>query len=136
MSNRLSADRVIYSQSSGLLRYSFTTSNNAKMVATYYSLNTLPQDVQIFEENATTTNIYLNNAISEGESVSLSDTNVNIPTLRGTNVLTVDTTVQPSKVYVKSRHESSHEAQIRQLYESVNAELTQYKAQYGELGGE
>ena len=84
----------------------------------------------------TTTNIYLNNAISEGESVSLSDTNVNIPTIRGTNVLTVDTTVQPSNVYVKSRHESSHEAQIRQLYESVNAELTQYKAQYGELGGE
>ena len=74
--------------------------------------------------------------IKENESISLSDTNVNIPTIKGTNVLTVDTTVQPSKVYVKSRHESSHEAQIRQLYESVNAELTQYKAQYGELGGE
>ena len=74
--------------------------------------------------------------IKENESISLSDTNVNIQTIRGTNVLTVDTTVQPSNVYVKSRHESSHEAQIRQLYESVNAELTQYKAQYGELGGE
>ena len=59
-----------------------------------------------------------------------------IPTLDGTNTLSIGTTVQPSKVYVKSRHESSHEAQIRQLYESVNAELTQYKAQYGELGGE
>lgn len=74
--------------------------------------------------------------IKENESISLSDTNVNIPTIKGTNVLTVDTTVQPSKVYVKARKESSHEAQIRQLYESVNAELTQYKAQYGELGGE
>ena len=59
-----------------------------------------------------------------------------IPTLDGTNTLSIGTTVQPSKVYVKSRHESSHEAQIRQLYESVNAELTQYKAQYGELRGE
>ena len=84
----------------------------------------------------TTTNIYLDEPIGENESISLSDTNTNIPTIRGTNVLTVDTIVQPSKVYVKSRHESSHEAQIRQLYESVNAELTQYKAQYGELGGE
>lgn len=84
----------------------------------------------------TTTNIYLDEPIGANESISLSDTNVNIPTIRGTNVLTVDTTVQPSNVYVKSRHESSHEAQIRQLYESVNAELTQYKAQYGELGGE
>ena len=81
-------------------------------------------------------NIYLDEPIEENESISLSDTNVNIPTIKGTNVLTVDTTVQPSNVYVKSRHESSHEAQIRQLYESVNAELTQYKAQYGELGGE
>ena len=74
--------------------------------------------------------------IKENESISLSDTNVSIPTIRGTNTLSIDTTVQPSNVYVKSRHESSHEAQIRQLYESVNAELTQYKAQYGELGGE
>ena len=123
VSNRLSADRVIYSQSSGLLRYSFTTSNNAKMVAIYYSLNTLPQDVQLFEENATTTNIYLNNAISEGESVSLSDTNVNIPTLRGTNVLTVDTTVQPSKVYVKSRKESQYETIMRERYEEAQAQL-------------
>ena len=83
-----------------------------------------------------TTNIYIDNPIEENESISLSDTNTNIPTFRGTNILAVETTVQPSKVYVKVRKESSHEAQIRQLYESVNAELTQYKAQYGELGGE
>ena len=84
----------------------------------------------------TITNIYLDETIGANESISLSDTNTNIQTVRGTNVLTVDTTVQPRKVYVKVRKESSHEAQIRQLYESVNAELTQYKAQYGELGGE
>lgn len=39
--------------------------------------------------------------IKENESISLSDTNTNIPTIRGTNVLTVDTTVQPSNVYIK-----------------------------------
>ena len=49
----------------------------------------------------TTTNIYLDEPIGENESISLSDTNTNIPTLRGTNVLTVDTTVQPSNVYIK-----------------------------------
>ena len=49
----------------------------------------------------TTTNIYLDEPIEANESISLSDTNTNIPTIRGTNVLTVDTTVQPSKIYIK-----------------------------------
>lgn len=49
----------------------------------------------------TTTNIYLDEPIEANESISLSDTNTNIPTIRGTNVLTVDTTVQPSNVYIK-----------------------------------
>lgn len=49
----------------------------------------------------TTTNIYLDEPIGENESISLSDTNVNIPTIKGTNVLTVDTTIQPSKVLIK-----------------------------------
>ena len=49
----------------------------------------------------TITTIYLDTLIYENESISLSDTNLNIPTIRGTNVLTVDTTVQPSKVYIK-----------------------------------
>lgn len=55
--------------------------------------------------------------IKENESISLSDTNVNIPTIRGTNVLTVDTTVQPSNVYVKARKESQYEAAMREEYE-------------------
>ena len=56
----------------------------------------------IYEEyTATTTNIYLDEPIEENESISLSDTNINIPTIRGTNILTVDTTVQPSKVLIK-----------------------------------
>lgn len=49
----------------------------------------------------TTTNIYLDEPIEENESISLSDTDVSIPTIRGTNVLTVNTAVQPSKVYIK-----------------------------------
>lgn len=67
----------------------------------------------------TTTNIYLDEPILENESISLSDTNTNIPTIRGTNVLTVDTTVQPSNVYIKSRHESSYETAMRERYEEA-----------------
>lgn len=50
----------------------------------------------------TTTNIYLDEPIDENESISLSDTNVDILTIEGTNVLTIDTTVQPSNVYVQA----------------------------------
>lgn len=46
-----------------------------------------------------------------------------IPTLDGTNVLSIDTTVQPSNVYVKSRHESSYEAAMRERYEEAQAQL-------------
>lgn len=46
-----------------------------------------------------------------------------IPTIRGTNVLTVNTTVQPSNVYVKSRHESSYETAMRERYEEAQAQL-------------
>ena len=48
-----------------------------------------------------TTNIYLDEPIEENESISLSDTNINIPTIRGTNILSFETTVQPSKVLIK-----------------------------------
>ena len=46
-----------------------------------------------------------------------------IPTIDGTNILTIDTTVQPSNVYVKSRHESSYEAAMRERYEEAQAQL-------------
>lgn len=49
----------------------------------------------------TTTNIYLDEPLNEGESVSMSDTGVSIPTINGSNTLSVDTSVQPSSVYVK-----------------------------------
>ena len=46
-----------------------------------------------------------------------------IPTLDGTNTLSIGTTVQPSNVYVKSRHESSYEAAMRERYEEAQAQL-------------
>ena len=49
----------------------------------------------------TTTNIYLDEPLNEGESISMSDTGVSIPTINGTNILTVDTAVQPSNMYIK-----------------------------------
>lgn len=71
----------------------------------------------------TTTNIYLDEPIEENESISLSDTGVDISTIRGTNVLTVDTTVQPSNVYVKARKESQYETIMRERYEEAQAQL-------------
>ena len=86
-----------------------TTGANKLYICFYSSdgpvLNTDLTDVILLSENDTyqkiTTNIYLNSPIGENESISLSDTNTNIPTIRGTNVLTVNTAVQPSKVYIK-----------------------------------
>ena len=107
--NKLSADRNIYSQANGILSYSFTTSSTAKMVGIYYSLNTIPTNIQIEIGNKTTyepyseivTNIYLDNPIVGNESVSLSDTNVSIPTNYGMNIMSINTTIQPSNVYVQ-----------------------------------
>lgn len=50
-----------------------------------------------------TTNIYLDSPIGANESISLSDTEIDIPTIDGANTLTIDTTVQPSNVYVQAR---------------------------------
>ncbi|MBQ9657162.1 MAG: hypothetical protein IJV31_00780 [Clostridia bacterium] len=50
-----------------------------------------------------TTNIYLNEPLAEGESITMSDTGVAIPTISGINILSVDTTVQPSRVDVKGK---------------------------------
>jgi hypothetical protein len=36
-----------------------------------------------------------------GDTLSMTDTGIEIPTVHGNNVLTVDTTVQPSEVYIK-----------------------------------
>lgn len=51
----------------------------------------------------TTTNIYLNAPLGEGETVTLTETGIEIPTLDGTNILSIGTTVQPSEVYIKGK---------------------------------
>lgn len=48
-----------------------------------------------------TTNLYLPEPLAEGESISMSDTGVAIPTYDGKNILSVDTTVSPSNIMVK-----------------------------------
>ena len=49
----------------------------------------------------TTTNIYLDEPLEENETISMSDTGVSIPTINGSNTLSIGTAVQPSSVYVK-----------------------------------
>lgn len=49
----------------------------------------------------TTTNIYLNEPLGENESISMSDTGLSIPTINGSNTLSIGTTVQPSNMYIK-----------------------------------
>ena len=49
----------------------------------------------------TTTNIYLDEPLEESESISMSDTEVSIPTINGSNTLSIGTAVQPSKVFIK-----------------------------------
>lgn len=48
-----------------------------------------------------TTTIYLDEPLDEGESISMSDTGVSIPTINGSNTLSIGTTVQPSNMYIK-----------------------------------
>ena len=49
-----------------------------------------------------TTDVYIGDSpLYDGDSISMSDTGIVIPTVRGKNILTVDTTVQPSEVYIK-----------------------------------
>lgn len=67
----------------------------------------------------TTTTIYLDEPIEENESISLSDTNTNIPTIDGTNVLTINTTVQPSNVYIQAPKDSLEAIQIANELEEI-----------------
>ena len=52
-------------------------------------------------DGGTTTNIYLDEPLEESESISMSDTGVSIPTINGSNTLSIGTAVQPSKVFIK-----------------------------------
>ena len=68
---------------------------------------TSPENFEPYIE-PTTTNIYLDEPIEANESKKLSDTNVNIPTINGTNILSIDTTIQPSNVYVQAPKNNSY----------------------------
>ena len=48
-----------------------------------------------------TTNIYIDSPLGLNETVSKSDTNINIPTNNGTTTISCDTVVQPEKIYIK-----------------------------------
>lgn len=50
--------------------------------------------------NSQTYTIYLDAPLGEGESISLADTGIDIPTVKGENTLSVDTTVQPENVTI------------------------------------
>lgn len=118
--NYISTSNIQNTSSTSYRTYTATSPSNARYliinIAGYPGTNdTIRTDDLInfqLEEGSTptdyepytkqTTNIYLDEPIGANESKSLSDTNVNIPTINGTNILSVNTTVQPSKVYVQA----------------------------------
>lgn len=71
-----------------------------------------------FFTNAGTGN-FIVGPIKENESISLSDTNVNIPTIDGTNVITIDTTVQPSNVYIQAPKDTPKMIEARERLEVI-----------------
>lgn len=50
-----------------------------------------------------TTTIYLDTPLYNGNSISMADTGIEIPTTNGQNTLTVDTTVQPSNMIIQTQ---------------------------------
>lgn len=48
-----------------------------------------------------TNTIYVDTPLYDGNSISMADTGIEIPTINGQNTLAVDTTVQPEKVYIE-----------------------------------
>lgn len=53
--------------------------------------------------NSQTYTIYLDSPLGEGESISLAEAGIQIPTTDGENILTVDTTVAPTSISVTSK---------------------------------
>ena len=99
--------------SAGQNRIVFTTTNNCSYVRFnvndgYFGFHFDPNTIMLNNGykipivcGGATTNIYLNEPLGENESISMNDTGLSIPTINGTNILTVDTEVQPSKMYIK-----------------------------------
>lgn len=80
-------------------------------------LSTIEDDTYEQYIEPTTTNIYLDEPISQNESISLSDTEVDIQTIEGTNVLSIDTTIQPSNVYIQAPKDTDEIIYLTQVLE-------------------
>ena len=100
--------------------YNFTTPPRTQRIRIIFKnitgenidLRVFPTDTIQLEKNSAvtdyepyhspvTTNIHLDEPLEENESISMSDTGLLIPTINGSNTLSIDTTIQPSSVYVK-----------------------------------
>lgn len=91
-----------------------------------------PSDVSVYEPygykvpivcGGEITNIYLDEPLNEGESISMSDTGVSIPTINGTNILTVDTAVQPSDMYIKYGDSNANQSLMKYLEYKYKSEV-------------
>lgn len=108
--------RITYNEGKILLRVRVTEIGSG----TFYPmirLASVTDDTYEPYHEPTTTNIYLDEPIEEGESISLSDIEEEIETIEGTNVLTIDTTVQPSNVYIQSRKDNDEIVDLTTILE-------------------
>lgn len=108
-SNRV-ADRIVF-------RLQQNYQYNNEQMNIMFKLKQIQSDNYEAYHEQTITNIYLDNPILENESISLSDTNTNISTIEGTNVLTINTTVQPSNVYIQAPKDSEEIVYLTKILE-------------------
>lgn len=88
------------------VKYSATSPANAKMmainIARYSDGERHPSDILSFDlYELHETNIYADHQLLDGDSIDYTTDQTAIPIATGNNTLTVDTAVQPSKVFVK-----------------------------------
>lgn len=111
-SNNRIADRVVFR-----LQQNYQYDNETMNIM--FKLNKIQSTNYEPYHEPTTTTIYLDEPIEENESISLSDTNTNIPTIDGTNVITIDTTVQPSNVYIQAPKDTPKMIEARERLEVI-----------------
>ncbi len=103
--NKIAPDRIIYKATDSFANpYTFQTSSTAKIVGIYYSLNTIPTNIQIeigniatdYEQyhESTTTNIYLDEPIDARANIPSEYTEVEYIESTGTQY--IDTGIIPS----------------------------------------
>lgn len=117
--------------SKGLIKETITTPNNCFYVR--LSIDDDLENVMLWEGSSdvsvyesygckipivcgeTTTNIYLDKPLEENESISMDDTGVSIPTIKGTNTLIVDTEVQPRNMYIEYGSSNNNQSLMKYL---------------------